>query len=136
MSIWDADRVTERQLMIDEILTKADGPMHMAELARRITESAGEPFPARYTADRRAFHDSGYRRTLTDDLHDISLSEAFPATFVGSGNRGVYKCTDEELARKAARRTVAGKKAMAEARILLMKAGVKDNMRLEELIHA
>ncbi len=124
--IWTPEYTGARQRLLVEVLKLQAGPIHMTDLARRLGGVSEEKL-----GDRARFHNSRERRILTRDIKAINLSDEFPHAYIKTGYDGVECCRPAEIAELAARKKQAVLRHLWELKVLQLKAGNNENLRME-----
>jgi hypothetical protein len=68
---------------------------------------------------------------LTRDIKAINLSDEFPHAYIKTGYDGVECCRPAEIAELAARKKQAVLRHLWELKVLQLKAGNNENLRME-----
>ena len=123
-SIWSRELSEARRSYVGRTLIEMrdNGPIHMGELGVIIGILTNEPIPDAIKGDRKAFHNSKYRRLLSDDIDNLNRDPRYPMC-IKSDNAGVRVCTKAEaeaLERSEYREAV---KKLAKCSILRRKFG-------------
>jgi hypothetical protein len=123
-SIWSVEMSEGRRSYVGRTLIELrhNGPMHMSELGVIIGILTREPIPEPLKGDRKAFHNSKYRRLLSDDIDALNRDPEYPLC-IKSDSKGVRVCTKEEaeaMERAEYREAV---KKLAKCSVLRRKAG-------------
>lgn len=129
LSLWSPDLDDARRDYIVHILRTDGGAVHMTTLASVLCEIDGVPLPERLKGNPALFHNSKYRRIITEDIREISMSDQWPRAYIIHDNHGVKLGTKEELAGYAERRHKEAVKILHEMKVVLKKANLEENER-------
>lgn len=88
-SIWDTENNEGRRAYLYSLCMKNRTPMQLKRIAILISRLAKEEDEAERIVDTDYFHDSKYRRILTDDIAEINHSDKYPGIIVHD-SQGVY----------------------------------------------
>jgi len=121
-----------RRQYVVSILRQSGEPIHLDALARTLGDISHEPVPEKALRSRKVFHDSFYRRLITDDIRAINLDERFGGVFIRSSARGVCLCSRDDLLQRAEARKKAAKKLLWETNVMLRKASMQYQIKIEE----
>ena len=88
-SIWDTENDEGRRAYLYSLVCRERRPMKLWFLAKMVSGLANEAKIAIEIEHIVNFHDSKYRRILTDDINEINHSDKYPGIIV-HGSQGVY----------------------------------------------
>ena len=88
-SIWDSELAEGRRSYLYSLMLKNRTPMQLKRIAILISSLAKEDDEAERIIETDYFHDSKYRRILTDDINEINHSDKYPGIIVHD-SQGVY----------------------------------------------
>ena len=125
ITIWSAEMRDERRAYIVRLLTEADYPVHINALAILIGIHFDARVPQRMLENGR-FHDSRYRRILTEDIRSINVDPFYDGVYISStGLAGLRVVTDGELETMIERKISKAKRILRDASEISRKTGLR-----------
>ena len=134
-SIWDSELDKGRRDYVYSILQSATRPMKLRELARSLCLVSRETEMINAIDDCTIFHNSRFRRTLTQDIHEMNFNMDFPKIIIHSGD-GMKLATKEEAKMYIEAQYKEAIRKMMLAQKMAKKLSLEDQISLEQITEA
>lgn len=131
-SIWSHELNDSRRSYLGSILMQGNAKTyHTVDLGKTIGILAQEPIPDEYTASHKAFHNTKYRRLLSEDITALNNDPKFPCVLISNGN-GIKVCTKTEYERLYKVKRRGALRNLALCSVIARKAGRNGQITITE----
>jgi hypothetical protein len=130
--IWSADSTDVRRAYL--ITTLREAPLgadtHLMDLAIRIGERAHDSIPASWLT-RKAFHDSKFRRLITEDIRAINADPEYDGIYILTGFAGARIVSGEDLEALLRKKRAKALKILADVSRIAKKTGLQGQIEID-----
>lgn len=131
-SIWDSELAEGRRSYLYSLMLKNRTPMKLQKVAILISEIAKE-YDEAEKVDFGIFHNSKYRRILTDDINEINHSDKYPGIIVHD-SQGVYLGDKQTAVEYVTKAYAEGIRKLALAQKMAKKLSLDGQYKLDQTV--
>lgn len=130
--IWSTEGTDVRRAYL--ITTLREAPLgadtHLMDLAIRIGERAHDSIPASWLTQK-AFHDSKFRRLITEDIRAINADPEYDGIYILTGFAGARIVSGEDLEALLRRKRAKALKILADVSRIARKTGLHGQIEID-----